>query len=331
MEMPAPVWFAIIVDTSAPLTINAQIAEQIKLLIAIGELQSGDALPTVTQLAKQVGVNHNTIAAVYNYLTESGYLIAQRGKGTFVANTQVVQDIVTHKELYNLLGKAFRVATIAGLTLSEFAGAAYAQGVMLSQHTTDPLKLVFIDYLHNSAGAYEAIKSEIKQHLSFLSLEDLKAAQPKVLKELLGADLVVTTGQQIWEVTELAAPEQEIIRVDIELDVQLLTIISSKPRDALILLVCQEETESEEMKQMLQQASVSHVRYQALGLENIKQNPQLLEQADVVCVSKKVEDYIRQCTSQPSRVMAFNFSLNETNVSVLKARLSALQLVLANT
>jgi DNA-binding transcriptional regulator YhcF (GntR family)/galactitol-specific phosphotransferase system IIB component len=331
MEMPAPVWFAIIVDTSAPLTINAQIAEQIKLLIAIGQLKSGDALPTVTQLAKQVGVNHNTIAAVYNYLTESGYLIAQRGKGTFVANTQVVQDIMTHKELYNLLGKAFRVATIAGLTLSEFAGAAYAQGVMQSQHTTNPLKLVFIDCLHNSSGAYEAIKSEIKQHLSFLSLEDLKAAQPKALKELLAADLVVTTGQHIWEVTELAAPEQEIIRVDIELDVQLLTQISSKPRDALILLVCQEETESEEMKQMLQQASVSHVRYQALGLENIKQNPQLLEQADVVCVSKKVEDYIRHCTSLASRVMAFNFSLNETNVSVLKARLSAIQLALATT
>jgi DNA-binding transcriptional regulator YhcF (GntR family) len=326
MVMPAPVWFPIIVDTSAPLTINAQIAEQIKLLIAIGELQPGDALPTVTQLAKQVGVNHNTIAAVYNYLIESGYLIAQRGKGTFVANTQAVQNIITCKEFYNLLGKAFRIATIAGFPLSEFSGAAHAQGVMLSRQTTDPLNLVFIDCLHNRAGTYEAIKSETKQHLSFLSLEDLKAAQPKVLKELLGADLVITTGQHIWDVTELTAPEQEIIRVDIELDVQLLTQISSKPRNTLILLVCQEETESEEMKKMLQQASVSHVKYQTFGLESIKQNPQILEQAEVVCVSKKVEDYVRQYSSQPSKVMVFNFSLNESNLSVLKARLSAIQL-----
>ena len=91
--MPVPDFLPIIVNSSAPITINVQIAEQIKLLIAMEELQPGDALPTVTQLAKQVGVNHNTLAAVYNDLISSNYLIAQRGKGTFVADTQVVRNI----------------------------------------------------------------------------------------------------------------------------------------------------------------------------------------------------------------------------------------------
>ena len=47
-----PFILPIFIDNSAPITINAQIAEQIKLLIATGKIHPGDALPTVTQLAK---------------------------------------------------------------------------------------------------------------------------------------------------------------------------------------------------------------------------------------------------------------------------------------
>ncbi len=277
MVMPAPVWFPIIVNTSAPITINAQIAEQIKLLIAIGELQLSDALPTVTQLAKQVGVNHNTIAAVYNDLICSDYLVAQRGKGTFVANSQAVQNIITHKQFYNLLDQAFSAATIVGLSLSEFAGAAYAQAVMLSQHTTDPLKLVFVESKYGSTDVYEAIKTEIKENLLFLYFEDLKANQPKAMKKLSNFDLVITTVQLMWQVTSLVAAEQEVIVVDIKPNLQTITQILSLPRNAITLLICQEESESEKMKQMLQQAGVSHVKFQPLGLEEIKENPQLLE------------------------------------------------------
>ncbi|MBW4598316.1 MAG: GntR family transcriptional regulator [Calothrix sp. FI2-JRJ7] len=58
------VWSKVIVETSAAITINAQVTEQIKVLIAHRKLQLDDALPTVTQLAKHLGVNHNTVAAV---------------------------------------------------------------------------------------------------------------------------------------------------------------------------------------------------------------------------------------------------------------------------
>ncbi len=331
MAMPAPIQFPVVVDTSAPITINTQITEQIKLLIATGKLQSGDALPTVTHLAKHLGVNHNTVAVVYNYLIESGYLIAQRGKGTFVADAQAVQNIITHKEFYNLLDQAFSYATIIGLCVSEFAGAAYAQGVMSSQDTVNTLKLVFVDCLHNSAGVYEAVQLEITQDVLLLYLEDLKAGKPEVLKDLLAADLVITTVQHLWDVTEVTESQQEVIGVDIKPDLQLLTQISSLPSDALMLLVCEEETGSEEMKNMLELAGIAHIKFHALGLENIKQNPQLLEQASAVCVSKHVEDYVRQYSSQPNKIMVFNFCLFETNLSVLKARIAAIKLTKSAT
>lgn len=331
MVMPASIQFPVVVDTSAPITINIQIAEQIKLLIATGKLQPGDVLPTVTYLAKHVRVNHNTVAAVYNYLIESGYLIAQRGKGTFVANSQAVRNIITRKEFYNLLGQAFNTAKVIKLSPSEIAGAAYAQAIISSQDTVNSLKLVFVDCLHNSAGVYEAVQLEITQDVLLCYLEDLKAGKPEVLKDLLAADLVITTAQHLWDVTELTQSEQEIIGVDIKPDLQLLIQISSLPRNALMLLICEEENGSEEMKNMLELAGISHMKFHTLGLENIKQNPQLLEQASAVCVSKNVEDYVRQHTSVPDKIMVFNFCLYETNISVLKARIAAIQLTKSAT
>ncbi len=326
MLMPNTILFPFFVDTQAPITINAQIAEQIKLLIAIGDLQPGDTLPTVTQLAKHLGVNHNTIAAVYNHLIESSYLVAQRGKGTFVAQTQVVQNIIIHKEFYNLLEQAFNAAVMTGLSPSEFGAAAYAQAAILNRYTTAPLKLVFIEYLQHSTGVYETIQAEIKLPLLFLCLEDFKANQSKALKELLAADLIITTAQHQWQVTRLTAPEQEVITVNLKPDLQLLAQISSLPRNALMLLICQEKATCEVMKQMLQQAGISHINFQTFDLEHLQKNRQLLKQADAVCASRLVEGYVRRYSLLPSEVMVFNFSVDETNMSVLKARLAAIQL-----
>ena len=324
--MPVPDFLPIVVNSSAPITINAQIAEQIKLLIAMGELQPGDALPTVTQLAKQVGVNHNTLAAVYNDLISSDYLIAQRGKGTFVANTQVVRNIITNKQFYNLLGQAFSAAAIIGLSASEFGAAAYAQAVMLNRYSSTSLKLVFVGCLHHSADIYEAIKSEIKIPLSFLRLSDLNPSKPNTLQEILAADLVITTAQHQWEVIQLTAPEQEVISINIKPDIQLLTQISSKPRNTKVLVVSSSETDSEDMKRILVQAGISHISFQTIELKGLEQSPQLLSQFDVICASKVVEDYISQYNPHPERVMVFNFSIDESNMSVLKARIATIKL-----
>lgn len=320
-------WLPIIVDSQAPIAINAQIAEQIKMLIALGQLESGEALPTVTQLAKYLKVNHNTIAAVYNGLIESGYLVAQRGKGTFVARSQAVEKILTHRNVYNLLGQAFNAANQVGLSASEFGAAAYAQAVRLSQHSSVlVVKLVFVEGFPHNANVCEAIQSEIGCNLSVIPWEGLKANQSKVLQELLAADLVITTVQYLWNVTQITAPEQEVIAVDIKPDIELLTQISSLPRRTRMLLVCREEANLKIMKQMLKQAGISHLNFQVAEVEYLQQNSQIWEQVDAVCASMLVYHHVRQFSPQPEKVMVFNFSLDQTNMSVLKARLSAIQL-----
>lgn len=64
--------------------IYIQVMDQIKGLIAAGEINPGDQLPTVRQLAADLRVNFNTIARAYRLLDEAGVISTQHGRGTFI-------------------------------------------------------------------------------------------------------------------------------------------------------------------------------------------------------------------------------------------------------
>jgi GntR family transcriptional regulator len=64
--------------------IYLQVVEQIKHLIAVGQLKPVDQLPTVRQLAVELRVNPNTVARAYTQLAEEGVISTQQGRGTYV-------------------------------------------------------------------------------------------------------------------------------------------------------------------------------------------------------------------------------------------------------
>src|ERR1700758_5159439 len=75
----------ITVDESDRRPIYRQIADEIKGLIARGELHEGMALPPVRQVATDLGVNLNTIAAAYRELQKEGLLKVRHGSGAVVS------------------------------------------------------------------------------------------------------------------------------------------------------------------------------------------------------------------------------------------------------
>ena len=62
-----------------------QIMDQFRSLIERGELRAGDSLPTVRQLAGDLGVSPNTVARAYAELQDEGLLTCEGRRGTRVA------------------------------------------------------------------------------------------------------------------------------------------------------------------------------------------------------------------------------------------------------
>ena len=83
MSRRAPLMLQIV--TGDPRPIIRQIADGIKRLVAGGELQPGDALPSVRGLAQQLSVNPNTVAKAYAELSAEGWLLSRAGLGLYVA------------------------------------------------------------------------------------------------------------------------------------------------------------------------------------------------------------------------------------------------------
>lgn len=311
----------IVVDAAAPLTIAAQITEQIKLLIIRGNLKPNQPLPPGVHLAKHLGVNHNTVALVYNELINSGYLVAQRGKGTFIADSQSVQQIIARKNFYDLLGQAFRSASQSGLSVSEFSAAAYAQAVLLERHK---INLAFVNFYPDSIDICATLQTATGLAVVPLAWAQLEAKEPQVLQQLLSADLIVTTIKNLWDVAQIAPSYKEVIGIEVKPDMPLLSCISSLPRNAKLLFVCREQAGSEAMKQVIEY-SVHHVELEAATLECV-QNKKALEAFDLVVCSIQVKTQLLKYIPKNLKLMTFSIGIDPVNLLVLQARLAAVEM-----
>ncbi|MGB9776410.1 MAG: GntR family transcriptional regulator [Anaerolineae bacterium] len=113
------------IEPESPVPIYVQIEEQVRALIAAGRLRPGDQLPTIRQLAVDLGVNYNTVARAYLELERAGIITTQRGRGTFVAGVpdEARQAQRREEQLRALLRAAIAEALRLGYNEEEIAAA----------------------------------------------------------------------------------------------------------------------------------------------------------------------------------------------------------------
>jgi GntR family transcriptional regulator len=106
-------------DSSVPIYI--QIEDRIHSLIAAGQLQPGEQLPTIRELAADIRVNLNTVARAYFELDREGVISTQRGRGTFVRGVPDQQQIERKRQklLHSILESALQEAQRLGYSQKE--------------------------------------------------------------------------------------------------------------------------------------------------------------------------------------------------------------------
>jgi GntR family transcriptional regulator len=102
------------IDTNDPRPIYSQVADGIKELIARGKLAEGTPLPPVRQVAADLGVNLNTIAAAYRALQDGGLIVIKHGSGAVVASRTTTER--SSDELMRQLRAALTELVLAGFS-----------------------------------------------------------------------------------------------------------------------------------------------------------------------------------------------------------------------
>jgi GntR family transcriptional regulator len=93
-----------------------QIMEQIKQRIAVGDWAVGQAIPSIRQLAVDIGVSVITIKRAYLELEREGVIVTRQGKGCFVTSDSKVGTRIRERELSVQLEHAVRSAALLGLS-----------------------------------------------------------------------------------------------------------------------------------------------------------------------------------------------------------------------
>jgi GntR family transcriptional regulator len=115
-------WYHVNPHSGVP--IYVQLKEQIKKAVAGRQMEEGEQLPSVRELALQLTINPNTVARAYQELEREGVIETARGLGSFVARRQErfgdTQEVALDKALENLMVEAYQLAVDAGILRQRF-------------------------------------------------------------------------------------------------------------------------------------------------------------------------------------------------------------------
>jgi len=114
------------IDFNSDEAIYVQLRNQIILGIATATIQEGDSLPSVRQLAEEIGINMHTVNKAYTVLKQEGIIRLDRRRGAVVAidvdKLQILEDMkrqlrvvlakgrcknITKEEVYTLVDEIF--------------------------------------------------------------------------------------------------------------------------------------------------------------------------------------------------------------------------------
>lgn len=74
------------IDLQSRTPIYEQLCKKITERILKGELKAGDKIPSVRELAKELGVNPNTVSKAFGILEHDKIIYSLAGRGSFVAD-----------------------------------------------------------------------------------------------------------------------------------------------------------------------------------------------------------------------------------------------------
>lgn len=98
------------IDSRVRIPIYEQLYKRVLELVVKGILKEDEQLPAVRVLAKEIGINPNTVQKAYQELERDGIIFSQPGKGSYVASLDTVMKIAQNRAM-----NAFEEATVDAL------------------------------------------------------------------------------------------------------------------------------------------------------------------------------------------------------------------------
>ena len=109
------------IDLNDARPLEDQIATGLRHAIAQGGVGPGEELPSVRQLAGDLGVHWNTVARAYRRLADEGPLTVRRGRGAVTRDQPRTLVRMSRSALRDRLAESVAAALLGGLSRRDIA------------------------------------------------------------------------------------------------------------------------------------------------------------------------------------------------------------------
>lgn len=223
-------------------SIGDEVEQALLYRIRSGRYPVAGRLPSVRQLAREFGVNKNTVAHVVQSLARRGYLTTAVGKGVFVAESLPSGDgpeprLLAEAQLARLLWRL----RLLGLSAAE--ARALTEDCLRQVYSPNQVRLAFVECNDYDA---ETLGRQVQEGIGLpappLLLAPFLADPAAACHDL---DIVATTFYHLAAVRDAVTATgaaTEVVGVHAPPTADALLRIARAPRGSRVTVVCTEET-----------------------------------------------------------------------------------------
>jgi GntR family transcriptional regulator len=315
------------IDKNCGFSIKAQLAEQIKFLIKTGKLQPHEQLPTVRQLAGFLRINQNTVFTVYKELEREKFLYCVHGKGCFVAEQKTRTEEKNMSELLEILEEAITKAKAKGISLEEFALAAFSKAQIESRKKPRALEVHFIECNQADLKFYkEQLEKEVGVEIKTFLVDEVEQQIKSGRYPSNDIDLAVTTFFHLNEIKELlkSAPF-EVIGIMAGPHIKTLMELSSLPDKTRLGIVCVSWRGVKNMEGSILNSGLTNVIPVPFPINDPTLFNEKIQQIDAVLTSQACFEEVK--AQLPPRVKLFVYDrvLDQGGIQMLKSAIEEIQ------
>jgi len=326
-------WF---IDKSSKIPFYLQLKDLIQYYISTGALRETQQLPTVSDLAKQVGITFETVRKAYKELERDGLIESTRGRGTFVSShgrnrTPAVSHRATEPELAQSLKLTLKQLLEQGNCASKLT--RLFQDALREAIAEQPRRIIIFTECNElqvrtiSKTLAEALCVEIKPVL----IDKLKDEIRQSSQHALEPCVVVTTGFHLREVRQLLSDTR--IPVDFvitRMSPQTRRALDAFDKSARFGFVCRDAESVPLYRDLLKSELDLRSDLASCTLADPRTVQSLLGSLDVLLVSPPVYEQIKKIA--PTKLKIFNVFdwVDPLSLMGIRDRLSSLDAELAS-
>ena len=311
----------LVIDRNSPVPPYMQIVSYVMNAVDYDQLPTGEKLPSTRKLAKQLGVNPNTVVKAYGELKRRGLATGNGRTGVHI----IALDATAQDPMDRLVAEVGEKAALLGLSMEE-AVRRLAHRVGLDVVRKPPTSIVFLqtfsDHLERHSAQLEEALGVTVHRMRSEDLRERFEEQKPILDEaafVVGNTWELSFAQEVFEAHGV---KYETVLVGEEMTPRAVEQALAIPEGRRIGLVCAHRVSLGIDERQICTQTGREYRFLKAAFDDDAALSVLFRECDVILYTRPCQDLLLERCPKGIELIHLENCICHTSIEVLRKKLS---------